>query len=81
MGAFIIKMSYGEKVYRDHGEDLVQTNKERGELASGAFLRVWMVNIFPIRMSSPDPISSVSQELCSSVHPNLVPRSHFSSGC
>jgi hypothetical protein len=46
--SIIIRMGYGEKVYRDYGQEMVETNKERGTLVTPTGTKLWMVNVFPI---------------------------------
>jgi hypothetical protein len=41
-------MSYGEKIYQDYGEEMIETNRERARLASWAGTKLWMVDIFPV---------------------------------
>ncbi|PVF96176.1 cytochrome P450 [Serendipita vermifera] len=47
VGTVIFKISYGEKIYREHGDELIRVNKRRIELATWAYPRVWLVNFLP----------------------------------
>ncbi|PVF96180.1 cytochrome P450 [Serendipita vermifera] len=49
IGALVIQCAYGEKVYREHGQDMVETNAARSKLTAVVFTRFWMVNVFPFR--------------------------------
>lgn len=44
VGAFIIKMSYGEEVYNRHGAELVKLNTETLDLFASTMAQVWFVN-------------------------------------
>lgn len=46
-GAVITIISYGQKVYDKHGEDLVETNRKRADIVTRTG-KIWMVNIFPV---------------------------------
>lgn len=47
VGAIIVKVGYGEKIYREHGEEMVELNKERSRQITLVFPKVWLVDIFP----------------------------------
>ncbi|PVF96183.1 cytochrome P450 [Serendipita vermifera] len=47
VGSFIVRSSYGEKIYKEHGDELVATNKRRSEITTWVRGRFWMVDIFP----------------------------------
>jgi hypothetical protein len=48
IGAVIIELAYGQKVFREHGNELVEMNIEGLELMSWAFQQIWLPNILPI---------------------------------
>lgn len=43
VGAAVIKMAYGERVYRQHGEELTHLNVESVELVTYIQTRIWLV--------------------------------------
>jgi hypothetical protein len=40
-GAIIIQIGYGQRVYEDHGKDLMEINKKRTDITNAAFVRLW----------------------------------------
>jgi hypothetical protein len=48
VGAIIVKVGYGEKIYQEHGAEMVETNKERSVMITLVFPKVWLVDLFPI---------------------------------
>ncbi|PVF96179.1 cytochrome P450 [Serendipita vermifera] len=47
VGAVVISCAFGEKVQREHGGDLIETNRQRAKLNAMVMSRFWIVNIFP----------------------------------
>lgn len=47
VGAVIVKAGYGEKVYREHGQDLARLNRIRSEMITGVYQKFWLVDVFP----------------------------------
>ncbi|PVF96178.1 cytochrome P450 [Serendipita vermifera] len=47
IGGVIIRCAYGDKVWKEHGEDMVDTNGRRSKLMGVVISRFWMVNVFP----------------------------------
>lgn len=43
-----IKMTYGSKIYEEHGKELADVNMEALEFITWCFSQVWIVNILPI---------------------------------
>lgn len=49
VGAVIIRAGYGDKIYQEHGKELVRLNRVRSEMISRVFQQFWLVDVFPIR--------------------------------
>ncbi|KIM24678.1 hypothetical protein M408DRAFT_26799 [Serendipita vermifera MAFF 305830] len=47
VGAVIIKLGYGDKIYQEHGKELIDLNVRRMKLINTTFAKFWMVDIFP----------------------------------
>ncbi|KAG8830750.1 hypothetical protein FRC17_004285 [Serendipita sp. 399] len=47
-GAVIIKLAYGDKVFREHGPELVDLNVKCVDMITWSLVQLWVVNIFPI---------------------------------
>ncbi|KAG8833049.1 hypothetical protein FRC17_000115 [Serendipita sp. 399] len=47
VGSVIIKIAYGDKIHREHGEELIKLNGELVESVTYAVSQIWLVNIFP----------------------------------
>ncbi|PVF96182.1 cytochrome P450 [Serendipita vermifera] len=47
VGAVILKSGFGEKIYREHGEEMTRLNTQRAELSTWVFTKFWLVNFFP----------------------------------
>jgi hypothetical protein len=48
VGSFVVKLTYGEKVYEKHGEELIKLNTETLDLVTWALSQIWIVNLFPL---------------------------------
>ncbi|KIM33242.1 hypothetical protein M408DRAFT_151524 [Serendipita vermifera MAFF 305830] len=48
VGAAVIKLAYGERVYQQHGEELTRLNVESVDLVTWVRMQLWLVNVFPI---------------------------------
>ncbi|PVF92921.1 cytochrome P450 [Serendipita vermifera] len=48
VGAIVIVAGYGEKVYQEHGQELVDTSRQRSRMVTWVLTKVWLVDIFPI---------------------------------
>ncbi|CAG8652712.1 10799_t:CDS:2, partial [Acaulospora colombiana] len=42
IGAIIVKFGYGEKIYQEHGEEMVELNKERSRQINLVLPKVWL---------------------------------------
>jgi hypothetical protein len=51
IGSVIIELAYGEKVFKEHGPDLVKINTESMDLMMWSFQQVWLPNILPLSKS------------------------------
>ncbi|KAG8851585.1 hypothetical protein FRB91_007652 [Serendipita sp. 411] len=47
IGAIVTTIAYGEHVYSEYGDTLVQLNTERTQLVAWVFTKFWFVNILP----------------------------------
>ncbi|PVF96174.1 cytochrome P450 [Serendipita vermifera] len=47
IGSVIFRISYGNKMFEEHGEELTLANKKRAELSAWTYPRVWLVNFLP----------------------------------
>ena len=47
VGAIIIKLGYGEQIYKDHGKELVELNVKRMRMITTVFAKLWLVDIWP----------------------------------
>jgi len=50
VSAAILKIAYGEKIYKDHGRDLAEVNVENIRLTTSTFTTFYAVGAFPWRM-------------------------------
>jgi hypothetical protein len=49
VGAIVIRITYGDSVYREHGQDLVDLNHETLDLVTAASTGFFLVNFIPSR--------------------------------
>jgi hypothetical protein len=47
VGSVILKSGFGEKIYKEHGEEMIKLNTQRAELSTQVFPKLWLVNFFP----------------------------------
>jgi hypothetical protein len=47
VGSVILKSGFGEKIYKEHGEEMIKLNTQRAELSTTVFPKLWLVNFFP----------------------------------
>jgi hypothetical protein len=81
-GGIIIQIGYGQRVYEDHGKDLMEINKKRTDITNAAFVRLWMVNTFPICDYLSYPlVETRAHSIHSEIFTIVVPRCHFSQSC
>ena len=52
IAAMIIKMTYGSKIYQDHGKELTDINVESADLITWCWSQVWLVDVVPISLVS-----------------------------
>lgn len=52
VGAVIIKIAYGERVFLDYGNQLVEVNRMRSKMLTSVLQKFWLVDVFPSRGSS-----------------------------
>ena len=50
VSAAILKIAYGEKIYKEHGRDLTELNVENIRLTTSTFTTFYAVTAFPWRM-------------------------------
>jgi len=50
VSAVILKIAYGEKIYKEHGRDLTKLNVENIRLTNRTFTTFYAVSAFPWRM-------------------------------
>ncbi|PVF95231.1 cytochrome P450 [Serendipita vermifera] len=67
VGAVMIKLAYGEKVFREHGQELVKLNTESLEFMAWCFQQIWLPNLIPITRFLPSWVPGVQ-------FPNYVTR-------
>ncbi|PVF95239.1 cytochrome P450 [Serendipita vermifera] len=48
IGAVVIELAFGEKVFKEHGSELVKINTQSIELVTWSFQQIWLPNIFPL---------------------------------
>lgn len=48
IGALLTTIAYGDKVYQDHGKDLVSINTEAMNLLTAVFTQLWLVDVIPL---------------------------------
>ncbi|PVF95233.1 cytochrome P450 [Serendipita vermifera] len=59
IGAVIIKLAYGSKVYKEHGHELVKLNTESIDLMAWSFQQLWLPNILPIARFLPSWVPGI----------------------
>jgi hypothetical protein len=50
VGGVIIKIAYGEKIFEEHGTELVRLNAESLDIMTYAFEHLWLPNFFNFSM-------------------------------
>jgi hypothetical protein len=50
VGGVIIKIAYGEKIFEEHGKELVRLNAESLDIMTYAFEHLWLPNFFNFSM-------------------------------
>jgi hypothetical protein len=48
VGSVVLKITYGNKVQREHGVELVKLNTEAMDFALWSSGQIWLVNMFPM---------------------------------
>lgn len=59
IGAVIIELAYGAKVFEEHGEELVKLNVESLDYLTWSFQQMWLPNIIPISRFLPSWIPGI----------------------
>jgi len=71
-------MAYGNEIFKEHGEKILEMNREGLELISFSAGRFWWVDIFPPSMYSLPAMMLCLTSILSAVHPLLVSRGYIS---
>ncbi|KAG8833075.1 hypothetical protein FRC20_007746, partial [Serendipita sp. 405] len=54
VGAVVIRVTYGDSVYKQHGKELSDLNHETLDLVTGVSIQFWLVNFIPSLRYLPD---------------------------
>jgi hypothetical protein len=78
VGSIISRIAYGNEIFEEHGEDLLNMNRKAMGLLASGMSNFWLVDFFPLSnwFRSPDPVR-VDLYPYSPVHPRMVSRCAF----
>jgi hypothetical protein len=73
VGSIISRIAYGNEIFEEHGQDLLNMNRKALGLLASGMSNFWLVDFFPLSswFRSPDPVRADLYPY-SPVHPRVV---------